>query len=76
MGEIIDLGVKCGLVEKSGAWYAYRGDKIGQGKSTACEYLREHPEIATEIDTQLRAKLLGGDAAVIPATAAADVEYE
>ncbi len=76
MGEIIDLGVKCGLVEKSGAWYAYRGDKIGQGKSNACDYLREHPEIATEIDTQLRAKLLGGDAAVIPATAAADVEYE
>ena len=76
MGEIIDLGVKCGLVEKSGAWYAYRGDKIGQGKSNACDYLREHPEIATEIDTQLRAKLLGGDAAVIPATAAADAEFE
>ncbi len=76
MGEIIDLGVKCGLVEKSGAWYAYRGDKIGQGKSNACDYLREHPEIATEIDTQLRAKLLGGDAAAIPATAAADAEFE
>ena len=76
MGEIIDLGVKCGLVEKSGAWYAYRGDKIGQGKSNACDYLREHPEIATEIDTQLRAKLLGGDSAAIPATAAADAEFE
>ena len=76
MGEIIDLGVKCGLVEKSGAWYAYRGDKIGQGKSNACDYLREHPEIATEIDTQLRAKLLGGDATAIPATAAADAEFE
>jgi recombination protein RecA len=77
MGEIIDLGVKCGLVEKSGAWYAYRGDKIGQGKSNACDYLREHPEIATEIDTQLRAKLLGGDSAAIPETAAAaDAEFE
>ncbi|MBK6959889.1 MAG: recombinase RecA [Gammaproteobacteria bacterium] len=77
MGEIIDLGVKCGLVEKSGAWYAYRGDKIGQGKSNACDYLREHPEIATEIDTQLRAKLLGGDSAASPETAAAvDAEFE
>ncbi|MFP5413624.1 MAG: recombinase RecA [Gammaproteobacteria bacterium] len=76
MGEIIDLGVKCGLVEKSGAWYAYRGDKIGQGKSNACDYLREHPEIATEIDAQVRAKLLGGDAAAIPATAGADAEFE
>ncbi len=77
MGEIIDLGVKCGLVEKSGAWYAYRGDKIGQGKSNACDYLREHPEIATEIDTQLRAKLLGGDSAASPETAVAvDAEFE
>ncbi|MGE3296091.1 MAG: recombinase RecA [Porticoccaceae bacterium] len=76
MGEIVDLGVKCGLVEKSGAWYAYRGDKIGQGKSNACDYLREHPEIATEIDTQVRAKLLGGDAVATPATAAADAEFE
>jgi recombination protein RecA len=76
MGEIVDLGVKCGLVEKSGAWYAYRGDKIGQGKNNACDYLRAHPEIATEIDTQVRAKLLGGDAVAIPATAAADAEFE
>jgi recombination protein RecA len=77
MGEIIDLGVKCGLVEKSGARYAYRGDKIGQGKSNACDYLREHPEIATEIDTQLRAKLLGGDSTAVPETAAAaDAEFE
>ncbi|MFZ2208827.1 MAG: recombinase RecA [Porticoccaceae bacterium] len=77
MGEIIDLGVKCGLVEKSGAWYAYRGDKIGQGKNNACDYLREHAEIATEIDTQLRAKLLGGDSAASPeAAAAVDAEFE
>ena len=76
MGEIVDLGVKCGLVEKSGAWYSYRGDRIGQGKSNACEYLREHPGIATEIDTQLRAKLLGGDAAALPATAATAAEFE
>jgi len=58
MGEIIDLGVKCGLVEKSGAWYAYQGDKIGQGKANASKYLEEHPEIANEIETEIRAQLL------------------
>ncbi|GMU46603.1 MAG: protein RecA [Porticoccaceae bacterium] len=59
MGELIDLGVKCGFVEKSGAWYAYGGDKIGQGKNNACEYLRQHPDIAAELDSRLRAKLIG-----------------
>jgi recombination protein RecA len=59
MGELIDLGVKCGFVEKSGAWYAYGGDKIGQGKNNACEYLRQHPEVTAELDARLRAKLIG-----------------
>jgi len=58
MGEVIDLGVKCGLVEKSGAWYSYQGDKIGQGKANASKYLEEHPEIANEIETEIRAQLL------------------
>ena len=49
-GEIIELGVKHGIVEKSGAWYAYNKDKIGQGKDNAREYLKEHPELAIEID--------------------------
>jgi recombination protein RecA len=57
-GELIDLGVEHKLVEKSGAWYAYKGDKIGQGKDNARVYLREHPEVADEIETALRAKLL------------------
>jgi len=48
-GEIIELGVIYKIVEKSGAWYAYKGDKIGQGKDNAREYLKEHPEIAVEI---------------------------
>lgn len=52
--EIIDLGVKEGLVDKAGAWFSYQGDKIGQGKANACKYLNEHPEIAQEIETQLR----------------------
>ena len=58
MGEVIDLGVKCGLVEKSGAWYSYQGDKIGQGKANASKYLEEHKEIAEEIEKEIRAQLL------------------
>jgi recombination protein RecA len=54
-GEILELGVNHRIVEKSGAWYAYNGDKIGQGKDNAREYLREHPEIAQEIETRIRA---------------------
>lgn len=58
MGEVIDLGVKEGLVDKSGAWYAYNGDKIGQGKANAAKFLEENPEIANEIETELRNRLL------------------
>jgi recombination protein RecA len=58
LGELIDLGAENGLVEKSGAWYAYHGDKIGQGKDNARAYLKEHPEVADEIETALRAKLM------------------
>ncbi|MES1982221.1 MAG: recombinase RecA [Pseudomonadota bacterium] len=53
-GEIIDLGVLHKLVEKSGAWYAYKGEKIGQGKDNAREYLKEHPAIAAEIENKVR----------------------
>ncbi len=54
-GEIIELGVNHKLVEKSGSWYAYNGEKIGQGKDNAREYLKEHPEIAQEIEGKVRA---------------------
>ncbi|MGH8461124.1 MAG: recombinase RecA [Stenotrophobium sp.] len=57
-GELIDLGVEHKLVEKSGAWFAYKGDKIGQGKDNSKLFLREHPEVATELEDALRAKLL------------------
>ncbi len=53
-GEIVELGVLHKIVEKSGAWYAYNGDKIGQGKDNAREYLREHPELAQEIEAKIR----------------------
>ena len=56
-GEIIDLGVDAKIVEKSGAWYSYNGEKIGQGKDNAREYLRENPDIAEEIENKVRAAL-------------------
>ena len=57
-GELIDLGVEHKLVEKSGAWFAYKGEKIGQGKDNSKQYLKDHPEVAAEIEGLLRAKLL------------------
>jgi len=66
-GEIIELGVEHKLVEKSGAWYAYNGEKIGQGKDNAREYLREHPEIAHEIENKVRAAI-----GVVPMAATAE----
>ena len=58
LGEIIDLGVKQGLIEKSGAWYAYQGNKIGQGKANAAKFLKENPKAAQEIEEQIRNALL------------------
>jgi recombination protein RecA len=55
LGEIIELGSNLKFVEKAGAWYAYNSEKIGQGKENAKEYLREHPEIAKEIEAKIRA---------------------
>ncbi|THB72798.1 MAG: recombinase RecA [Gammaproteobacteria bacterium] len=58
MGEILDLGVKEGLLEKSGAWYSYEGNKIGQGKANAAKFLEDNPEIAQKIEAQIRERLL------------------
>jgi recombination protein RecA len=63
-GEIIELGVDHRIVEKSGAWYSYKSDRIGQGKDNAREYLREHPETAEEIEARIR------EAVGVPAAAA------
>ena len=54
-GEIIELGVAHDIIDKSGAWYAYNGEKIGQGKDNTREFLREHPEMADEIEAKIRA---------------------
>ncbi|MDA0762195.1 MAG: recombinase RecA [Proteobacteria bacterium] len=58
LGEVIDLGVQLGLVDKAGAWYSYKGDKIGQGKKNACDFLSENAELGEEIEALIRAKLL------------------
>jgi recombination protein RecA len=54
-GEVVELGVLHKLIEKAGAWYSYKGAKIGQGKDNAREYLKEHPEMAIEIENKIRA---------------------
>jgi recombination protein RecA len=69
-GELIELGVLHNLVEKSGSWYSYKGERIGQGKDNARTFLQQHPEVAKDIEGQIRAKLIpekatmnrGGDA--------------
>ena len=58
LGEVVDLGVQLGFVDKAGAWYSYKGDKIGQGKKNACDFLAEHSEIGQEIEARIRAQLL------------------
>jgi recombination protein RecA len=62
-GELIDIGVKEGIVDKSGAWYSYSGDRIGQGKDNARQFLKEHPDMAAEIEAKIRDKLLPKGAA-------------
>jgi len=58
MGEIIDLGVKQGIVDKAGAWYSYNGDRIGQGKAKVADFLTENPTIADDVEQRIRAELL------------------
>ena len=75
-GELIDLGVKHKLVEKSGAWYSYQGEKVGRGKANSMKYLQEHPEIAAELDKKLREMLLSAAATSAEAQANNDGDDE
>jgi len=59
-GELIDFAAERGIVEKSGAWFSFNGDRIGQGRENAKDYLREHPEVAAEIEQKLRAQSVSG----------------
>jgi recombination protein RecA len=54
VGELIDLGVKAGVVEKSGAWFSYDSQRVGQGRENAKQFLRDHPEIAAVIEAKIR----------------------
>ncbi|MBS0408151.1 MAG: recombinase RecA, partial [Proteobacteria bacterium] len=69
-GEIIDMGVTAKVLDKSGAWYAYNGEKIGQGRDNAREFLRENPDLAREIENRVRESLgIAGRPAAAPAEA-------
>src|SRR6266704_2564100 len=69
-GEILELGVGCGVVDKSGAWYQYKKDRIGQGKDNARDFLKENPELAAEIEAKIREKLgIKSPEALAPVTA-------
>ncbi|MNC66111.1 recombinase A [compost metagenome] len=70
-GEIIDLGVLHGFLEKSGAWYSYQGSKIGQGKANSAKFLQDNPEIAATLEKQIRDKLLNAGAVEAAGKAAA-----
>ncbi|MCX7893426.1 MAG: recombinase RecA [Burkholderiales bacterium] len=68
--ELLELGVAHGIVEKSGAWYAYKKDRIGQGKDNAREFLKENPDVAAEIEARIREKVGVGNPAAAAAAAA------
>lgn len=59
LSSLIDMGVEMDIVDKSGAWFAYEGNRLGQGKENAKQSLREQPELCQEIEAKIRAKLLG-----------------
>jgi recombination protein RecA len=65
-GSLVDVGVEQGIVRKSGAWYTYEGDQLGQGKENARKFLRENPDVAAEIEKRIKEKL--GIGAVLDAT--------
>jgi recombination protein RecA len=71
-GSLVDVGVEQGIVRKSGAWYTYEGDQMGQGKENARKFLRENPDVAAEVEKRIKEKLgigavLDADAAPLPA---------
>jgi recombination protein RecA len=57
-GELIDMGVDAKLVDKAGAWYGYDGERIGQGKENARQYLKDNPSVAAQLEAQLREKFV------------------
>jgi recombination protein RecA len=76
LGEVVDISVNDGYVEKSGAWYSYKGDKIGQGKANAIKYLQENPNVASELEQKIRDAYLNGPADARKQTATVVVAEE
>jgi recombination protein RecA len=76
LGEIIDLGVKAGLIDKAGAWYSHEGKRIGQGKENVRNYLKENPELAQSLEARLRAHYLAKPEKIPEARADSDNEIE
>jgi recombination protein RecA len=74
LAEVLDWGVKLNLVDKAGAWYSYKGDKIGQGKANSAKFLGSNPAVASEIEAQIRAQMLNLDAPKKDPKAAEDEE--
>jgi recombination protein RecA len=75
-GELIELGVANNIIDKSGAWYTYKGDRIGQGKENVRQFLKDNPAMAAEIDTRLRTELLPGSSASVSDDVPADEEID
>ncbi|MDA8107367.1 MAG: hypothetical protein M0015_01890, partial [Betaproteobacteria bacterium] len=73
-GEVLELGVAHGVLEKTGAWYAYKGDRLGQGKDNARDFLKDNPELAREIEIKIREK--AGVVMPLPVNPAANEEAE
>jgi len=78
MGELIDLGTKAGLIEKSGSWFSYNSIRVGQGRENAKQFMRDNPEIAEEIETQIRidAGLIEGETTADAAAAPSAVDKD
>jgi recombination protein RecA len=76
MGELLDMGVAADLVAKSGAWYSYADERMGQGRDNAIAYFKEHPEVAAQVEERLRARQAVNAAPDVPAAAAAEEEDE
>ncbi|MFO1367613.1 MAG: recombinase RecA [Marinagarivorans sp.] len=76
LGEVVDYGVKLGMIDKAGAWYSCQGEKIGQGKQNAIQYLREHPELAQSLEERIKAEMLGSGAGLTTTSAEDFAEEE
>lgn len=74
MGEVVDYGVKLGLIDKAGAWYSYQGNKIGQGKNNVMKFLQENPAVAQELEQKVRTELLATSALSLSPSGSDEVE--